>query len=238
MAHPGKQPESQKRGVPCHTGQTPPAKVRSKACPTRAANYGSYRSAAVAGSIWGKVTKYPFLLSIYLWKTEHQPLPESVWDKITAKLSKCILNLIHRPDHIQLKTDYLTYANGPGKIACLITEMADWYRNAIADLDIKGVRFRAWANDEAGELHPAHIVSTGLKAFSPGEIVKVIMEMMDRLLKGQMQHLHSKTLKGGKGQLHFIGIDDKMAWSLHNLSPPWTVDIGTLKYPYKPSLAL
>jgi hypothetical protein len=103
----------------------PLAKVRSEARPTGAANYESYRSAAVAGSIWGKVTKYPFLLSVHVGKTKHQPLPENVWDKITAKLSKCILDLICRPDQIWLKMDYLMYANGSGKIACLTTEMAN-----------------------------------------------------------------------------------------------------------------
>jgi hypothetical protein len=241
-ARPGKQPESRKRGAPGRTGQTPPAKVGSEARPSGAAYHGSYRSAAVAGSIRGKVAEYPFLLSVHVGKTERQPLPESVWDKITAKLSKCILDLIRRPDHIRLKTDYLAYANGSGKIACLTAETGDWYRNAIDHLDIEGVGFRAWANDEEGELRPARMVGTGLEDFSPGEIVEVIMAMTDPPLKGRMQHLRSETLEGGKGQLHFIGIDDQMAWSLHNLSPPWTVDIGTfrrkLKYPNKPALAL
>jgi hypothetical protein len=63
------------------------------------------------------------------------------------------------------------------------------------------------------------------------------MAIADPPLKGQLQHLHSETLEDGKGQLHFIGIDNQMAWSLHNLSPPWMVDIGTfrhkLKYPNK-----
>jgi hypothetical protein len=83
----------------------------------------------VVGSIWGKIPKYPFLLVVHVKKTEHQPLPETVWDKITAKLSKCILDLIHKPDHIWLKTDFLVYTNGSGKITCLNEETAEWYRS-------------------------------------------------------------------------------------------------------------
>jgi hypothetical protein len=49
----------------------PPAKVGSEVCPTEAANYGSYRLAAVVGSIRGKVPKYPFLLLVHVRKTKH-----------------------------------------------------------------------------------------------------------------------------------------------------------------------
>jgi hypothetical protein len=162
----------------------PPTKGGSKARPTGATNYGSYRLASVAGSIQLKVAEYPFLLSVHVGKTKHQALLETVWDKITAKLSKCILDLIRRPDHIWLKMDYLAYANGSGKIACLNEGMAEWYRNAIASLDIEGVGFQAWANVEAGELCPARMVGMGLEDFSSREIIKVILAITDPPLTG------------------------------------------------------
>jgi hypothetical protein len=73
----------------------------------------------------------------------------------------------------------------------------------------------------------------GLEDFSPREIIMVILAMTDPPLTGQMQHLCSETPEGDKGQLHFLGINDQMAWSLHNLSPPWIVDIGTFRRKWK-----
>jgi hypothetical protein len=86
------------------------------------------------------------------------------------------------------------------------------------------------------------MVSMRIEDFSPGEIIEVILAMTDLPLTGQMQHLHSETLKGSKGQLHFLSINNQMTWSLHNMSPHLTVDISNfmqkLKYPNKQALAL
>jgi hypothetical protein len=74
------------------TSQMPPAKVGSVAHSTGAANYRSYRSATVAGSIRGKIAEYPFLHSVHIRKTGCLPIMETVWDKIIAKLSNCLLS--------------------------------------------------------------------------------------------------------------------------------------------------
>jgi hypothetical protein len=79
---------------------------------------------------------------VHIGKAVHQPLPETVRDKITARLSKCILDLIHKPDYIWLKTYYLAFINGTRKIACITMETTYYfYCCAISALDIEVVGF-------------------------------------------------------------------------------------------------
>jgi hypothetical protein len=143
-----------------------------------------------------------------------------------AKLNKRVLSYGREKDHKQLRVLFMIHQGSTGKIACLDHETAAWYINEVDLIDLDGVSFKAWLNNEAGELRFARLSAAGLEDFTPEEVLE-LMTSYNPDIKGKASYVRTEKFDGGN--VLTFGVDDHFAWSLSKLPSKWTVDLGVCR---------
>jgi hypothetical protein len=172
---------------------------------------------------------FPHMLLVCKGQTDRIPLTRMDFDDVVANLEQRVLNYVTEEGHITLRVAFIQQlADGTSAIACKDLQTKAWFRAQVADLELEGVKYRAWDAEDKSHLREARINITGIRLREPVEVLKLIRGFNPEL-KGELKIIRTDTQPSGQGdkQILIVQMDDDFAATLGTKEEPWVVEFGT-----------
>ena len=209
------------RPVSSPSGVTPTTKRVHPNTPVPPRPTQSYASAAAPVAPSGSKTKrdrVEYLLYIHRGKEDRLALAEDDWKYLMAAVEEalvlsCMPSTSHsKPEPIHLQTEWTSYRNGMGLIACNDEYTADWYRWFIGNTFKGSQCFKAWRAGELGRRQTCTlVVRERLARFTGEQILNLLLVGQRPPITGEAKFLEKTKSQSSSDVIYKFAIDDNIA---------------------------